>query len=112
MLQFQPEKMPFHWYKVKNHTSGNIGNFNYRIFPKKDSLLVSHWMGVYCYQKTKDKTETNFPLTEEGLQQAWQWLEQEFGKCNMDDIEKPLTILDQVPYSPSSEEPSEEQAPF
>lgn len=111
MLKFEPEKMPFHWYKVKNHSSGSIGNFNYRIVPIKDELLVSWWIGIYCYENTKEKTETTVPLTEEGLQQGWNWLQQQFEACDMEIIEKTITILDEEPYHPTQEN-EEEQAPF
>ncbi len=111
MLKFEPEKMPFHWYKVKNHSSGNIGNFNYRIFPNKDQLLISCWVGIYCYENTKEKIETTVPLTEEGLQQGWNWLQERFSECDMEQLEKEITILDTEPYHPQ-EESNEEEAPF
>lgn len=116
MLKFDPAKMPFSWYKAKNHNSGNIGNFNYRIFPEKDSLLVSYWIGIYCYASTKEKFEQKFPLSAQGLEQGWLWLEQEFSKCDKKQLEQPLTILNTQPYSPLEQEqepqPPEETAPF
>lgn len=113
MLKFEPATMPFHWYKVKNHSSGNIGNFNYRIFPGKEELQFSCWIGIYCYEKTKEKIETTFPLTEQGLADGWQWLKEQFEVADMNEIERPITILDVAPYDPSQEEqPEQEQAPF
>ena len=114
MLKFDPDKMPFSWYKSKNHSSGNIGNFSYRIFPQKDSLLVSYWIGIYCYTSTKEKIEQEFPLSVEGLEQGWRWLKQEFLKCDMNKLEEPLTILNTQPYSPlENTQPTEkETAPF
>lgn len=114
MLIFDPGKMPFHWYEVNNYSSGNIGNFNYRILPQKDHLEVSWWMGVYSYERTQQKTDVSFDFTPAGLEQAWEWLQQQFFSCDPEEIQRPLNILDQEPYfpAPQQEEPTaDEPAP-
>ncbi len=109
MLKFDPGKMPFHWYKVNNHSSGNIGNFNYWIVPRDGHMQVSWWYGIYSYERTKVHHDRGFEMSEAGLQQAWQWLEEEFNSLDPNEVEKPLSILDEQPYTPP---PAEDEAPF
>lgn len=113
MLTFDPGKMPFHWYEVNNYSSGNIGNFNYRILPEKDHLVVSWWMGVYSYEHTEKKTDASFEMTPAGLDQAWEWLQQQFYTCDPEEIQRPLNILDQEPFQPAKaeEEPPADEPP-
>lgn len=112
MLKFELALMPFHWYKVKNQSSGNIGNFNYRILPKGDKLETSCWFGVWCYERTKEHQDAEFEISEAGLADAVRWMEERFHEYPMEELEKPLSVLDFEPYDPAAQEAEKDKCPF
>ncbi len=55
--------------------------FHYIIIPdtKEETLTVKIWHGEYCYEKSIDEivSERTFPLTEEGREQAVEYIRTE-----------------------------------
>ena len=68
------------WFKFGNIFTGSVGDFRYRIAPiKADDELLASVYSVFSYKNAKDKEETRFPFTEEGIYQAREWI---LGKLN------------------------------
>ena len=68
--------MPLEWYRFGNIYTGSIDTFRYRFEPdkKNDTVKVSTYT-VYAYSEADDIEETEFDLTDEGLEKARSWLE-------------------------------------
>ena len=68
----------FHYFRSGNPYSGSRKNFRFRIRPSDDMLKLWAWPGPFCQESTPEEQQVTaeFPLTEEGLQEAEAWLEQ------------------------------------
>ena len=67
--------MPLEWYKFGNIYTGSIGDYRYRFEPSKDKEKVkASRYTVYAYSEADDIEETDFELSESGLEEARDWL--------------------------------------
>lgn len=60
--------------------SGDGRLIRYRVEPDKENeqLLAWCWREDVCFEKAKEKEESRFPLSQEGLEQLTGWLEAGF----------------------------------
>ena len=70
----------FYFYKSGNIFTGSLKNFNYKIIPKDDELIVLIWHGMLSSDLADIETEKKYPLTEDGFAEMIQWLENEYKK--------------------------------
>lgn len=108
MIHFNYPYYPMQWYSNKNPVSGNAGQFNYKVLRQGDELAAWCWMGLWCMEKTKDVKQQRFPFSEEGVQQAQDWLRQEFESHDRDEIEASGGFFNTEPYTPPPPEQAEE----
>lgn len=108
MVRFSYPFYPMQWYKNKNPVSGNAGLFNYKVQRQEDILVAHYWLGVWCMEKTKDVYSQSFPLSEEGLQKAVQWLTNAFKATPADQLESRDAFFTTQPYTPPKEKQPEE----
>ena len=110
MIRFNYPFYPMQWYKNKNPVSGNAGQFNYKVIRTGDELTASCWMGFWCMEKTQNIVENTFPLSEDGIEQAKNWLNAQFDTHSRDEIESRVGFLETEPYTPQKQtEPQETQ---
>lgn len=114
MIQFNYPYYPFQWYKNKNPVSGNAGQFNYKVQRDGDELCAWCWMGVWCMEKTKDVLQKRFPFAEESVEEARNWLLEQFKSHTRDEIESKDGFFSTAPYTPPKEpeETEEDKAPW
>ena len=108
MIRFNYPFYPIQWYKNRNPVSGNAGQFNYKVVKEGDELAAYCWMGFWCMEKTKDVLSQRFPFSEEAVQQAQDWLKEEFDSHTRDEIESKEGFFTTEPYTPPKEETPEE----
>lgn len=76
--------MPLSFYKAGGVFTGNAGSMRYMVKKETDhetERLVAHtWPGPFIYEATKDELKANesFDLSEEGINEASQWLKKEY----------------------------------
>lgn len=54
----------------KNIYTGSYQKFNYRLAPTKETIKVSFWYGLFCYDKSELVDEIEVELSDAGLNQA------------------------------------------
>ena len=66
---------PLNFYK-KEKFNGSMKKMNYRLQKTDDKFIATVWEGPYCYDATnKENMETaEFEFSEEGINQATDWL--------------------------------------
>ena len=69
----------FDYFKAGNRFAGSSGAFCFKIFPEKEEarLRVDTWQGPNCCEKTEEKEERSFELSDEGLRQAVEWINEQ-----------------------------------
>ena len=107
MTQFNYPDYPMQWYKNKNPVSGNAGQFNYKVQRQDDQLVAWCWMGFWCLEKTKDVKQRQFDFGPEGVQQAIEWLRQEFESHSRQEIESKEGFFTTEPYQPPKDTETE-----
>lgn len=73
--QFQP--LTVQWFKRAFVYTGSIGDFRYRCATDKDVIHVATY-SVYCYEMAEDKTERDFPWTDEGVEELKAWMQSQY----------------------------------
>ncbi len=80
-----------HTFAMDNTFTGSCGNLRFRLKPEivktadngkeidfeKSAILGQFWYGPLCFEKSVMEGEQIFPLTQEGIQQIRQWLQQQ-----------------------------------
>ena len=70
------EVISVRWLQRAFNYTGNIGDFRYRFLMDKDNQLIhAATYTVYCYESATDKSEQDFPWTDEGVEQLKLWLQ-------------------------------------
>ena len=76
-----------HSFAMKNIFTGSVGAFRFRAKPnvvmatpkevdfEQSSILAEYWHGPFCYEKSTMEGEASFPMSEEGRQAMFDWLE-------------------------------------
>ena len=59
-----------------NSWYGSLGQARFFIKPQEGNLAVQLWRGPLTKELSQILKETSFPLTQEGLDQLTQWLDQ------------------------------------
>ena len=68
-----------HWFKRAYVYTGSIGEFRYRFRRgKKDEPLLASVYTNVCYEAATDIEEREYPLTDEGVAQLQQWLQEKY----------------------------------
>ena len=64
--------------KTKDPGQGTL--LRYLIKPDKENalLLAYSWTEDLCFERAHEKQERQYPLSEEGLEQAVEWLESQY----------------------------------
>lgn len=77
----QREKFQLNYIKMERQ-SGSFQGMRFTFQRQEDTLMVTLYPEPYCLEKTPDekKKTASFPLTEEGLDQAVAWLNEEYEK--------------------------------
>lgn len=59
-----------------NVYSGSHGKFNYKLipYPERKVVDVTVWAGMYCLEKSDPIDKQEFSLTQEGWQEAFDWV--------------------------------------
>ena len=77
-----------HWFAMNNLFTGSSGMLRFRAKPNvvmatakevdfaASSITVELWHGLYCYEKSEMEDKREFPMSDEGLSQMKQWLEE------------------------------------
>ena len=77
-----------HWFDNKNSFSGSYGNFRFLVKPdvtmatskevdyEASSLKCEFWHGPFCYELSTIEQARVFPLSDEGVANMKQWLEE------------------------------------
>lgn len=58
----------------QNPYSGSTGEFNFKIFPQKDTMLVKIWYGPNYLDRAELAAEQEFPGDDEGIADAFNWI--------------------------------------
>lgn len=68
-----------HWFKRAYVYTGSIGEFRYRFRRGKagEPLLASVYTNL-CYEAATDIEEREYPLTDEGVAELRQWLQEKY----------------------------------
>ena len=71
--------VPIQFFKKEAYT-GSMNGMRYRINKEEEGLLVTVYPQPYCYGATPDekKTKAVFPFSEEGREQALEWINEQF----------------------------------
>lgn len=71
--------VPIQFFKKEAYT-GSMNGMRYRINKEEEGLEVTVYPQPYCYEATPDekKTKAVFPFSEEGRQQALEWINEQF----------------------------------
>ena len=86
-MERQLELQKFHYFdegnpyvgqKTKDPGQGTL--LRYLIKPDKENalLLAYSWTEDLCFERAHEKQERQYPLSEEGLEQAVEWLESQY----------------------------------
>ena len=86
-MERQLEVQKFHYFdegnlyageKVKDEAKGLL--LRYYVAPDKEAALfhVYAWQEDVCFEKAQEKEGRDFPFSEEGLEQARDWLEERY----------------------------------
>jgi hypothetical protein len=77
-----------HWFAMSNLFTGSCGMLRFRAKPnvamatakevdfEASTITVEFWHGLYCYEKSEMEGKQDFPMSDAGLVQMKQWLEQ------------------------------------
>lgn len=65
-----------------NSWYGSLGQARFFIQPQEDQLTVQLWRGPLTKELSQILTQTAVPLTQEGLEQLTDWLEQQARSLN------------------------------
>ena len=65
-----------------NSWYGSLGQARFFIKPQEENLAVQLWRGPLTKELSQILKETSFPLTQEGLDQLTQWLDQQADGLN------------------------------
>ena len=77
-----------HTFAMENSFTGSLGMLRFRITPNvikasqkevdfsQSSIRAEFWHGLYCYEKSTVEGERTFPMSEAGLVEMKQWLEE------------------------------------
>ena len=77
-----------HSFAMNNIFTGSWGAFRFRAEPKvimatakevdfdQSTIHVEFWHGPFCYELSQMEGEQTFPMTQEGLADMKQWLEE------------------------------------
>ena len=77
-----------HWFAMSNLFTGSCGMLRFRAKPnvamatakevdfEASTITVEFWHGLYCYEKSEMEGKQDFPMSDAGLAQMKQWLEQ------------------------------------
>lgn len=65
------------WFKRAFVYTGSIGDFRYRYATDKD-LIHAATYSTYCYEVAQDKTEMDFPWTEDGVTALKTWIQSQY----------------------------------
>ena len=71
--------VPIQFFKKEAYT-GSMNGMRYRLKEEEEGLEAAVYPEPYCYEATPDeqKTKTVFPFSEEGLEQALNWINQQY----------------------------------
>lgn len=71
--------VPINYYK-KEPFYGSYKGMRYRVIKSDDILLATVWPEPYNFESTPDekKHSAEFEFTQEGVNQAYQWLDEQF----------------------------------
>lgn len=65
----------FSYFEQNNPFAGSLrADFRFRVARQEDALSAAVWHRDICFEMADDKVEQRFPLTEEGLQSAVEWI--------------------------------------
>ncbi|MDP4120562.1 MAG: hypothetical protein Q8876_05860 [Bacillota bacterium] len=68
----------FDWFANGNPFGGNVKTFNYKIVTTKENIKVYIWIGKLCLEKSEIKNQKEFELSEQGLQLAIDFINNEY----------------------------------
>jgi hypothetical protein len=86
-MERQLELQKFHYFDEGNTYAGQKTKdpdrgalLRYLVTPDKDAALIRAycWTEDLCFDRAQNKQEKEYPLTEEGLDKAVEWLEGEY----------------------------------
>lgn len=66
------------YFQSKNNFTGSLKKFRYKIEPQNDFLIGTVWLGDYCFEKSKILAEQQFPLNNDGLEELFSWLSDQY----------------------------------
>lgn len=71
--------MPLQFFKKEAFT-GSIKGMRYRVAESGEELEAVVYPGPYCYEATprEQKTRKTFPFSQEGIDQAVDWINEQF----------------------------------
>ena len=76
-----------HTFAMKNTFTGSCGMLRFKIVPnvqmatpkevdfENSSITAEYWHGIFCYEKSEMEGSATFPLTEEGREEMFRFLE-------------------------------------
>lgn len=67
-----------HYFVSKNPYTGSWKGLNYLIMPTEEQLHITVWYGAFCREVSEIVTETDFPLSAEGLAQSREYLWEQY----------------------------------
>ncbi len=77
-----------HTFAMNNIFTGSCGAMRFRAVPKvvmatpkevdmgQSSIHVEYWHGLFCYEKSEMEGAADFPMSDQGLADMKQWLEE------------------------------------
>ena len=80
-----------HTFAMNNIFTGSKGNMRFRAVPNvvmlnpkevnfdESSIFVEVWHGPFCYEKSGMELSQTFPMSEEGREAMWNWLNEQVG---------------------------------
>ncbi len=63
---------------TKNPVTGTVLRYLVRPDKENGSLTAYAWQSDLCFERAESKTEKSFPMTEEGLEEIQNWLQEQY----------------------------------
>lgn len=77
-LNFFTEGNTFTGGRTKDPEIGTLLRYLVKPDREKGELTAYAWNADLCFERAENKTEKSFPMTEEGLQEIQNWLQEQY----------------------------------
>ena len=65
------------FFQSKNRLSGSVGDFRYMMIPDGEEIEIFVYE-TYCFEVAPTVAQTKVPMSQEGLSQAGDWLNEQY----------------------------------